>query len=103
MYAIIQSGGKQYKVQEGDVLRIEKVPGQAGQALTFKRVLFASNKNEVKVGTPLLADASVEAEILKNGRAKKVIVFKKKRRKGYAKKQGHRQEFTEVKILKISV
>jgi large subunit ribosomal protein L21 len=101
MYAIIQTGGKQYKVQEGEVLRIEKLPGVEGQSVQFKRVLFFSNENDVKVGTPILENAQVEAEIVKNGRAKKILVFKKKRRKGYSKKLGHRQDFTEVKILKI--
>jgi large subunit ribosomal protein L21 len=103
MYAVIQTGGKQYKVKEGEILRIEKVPGVEGQAVTFQRVLFVSNDQDVKVGTPLLSNAQVEGEIVKNGRAKKILVFKKKRRKGFAKKQGHRQDFTEVKILKISV
>ncbi len=101
MYAIIQTGGKQYKVKEGDRLKVEKIPGEEGQAVNFKRVLLLSNNEDIKVGTPLLDNASVEAEILKNGKDKKILVFKKKRRKGYAKKQGHRQEFTEVKILKI--
>ncbi|MFO1518067.1 MAG: 50S ribosomal protein L21 [bacterium] len=101
MYAIIKTGGKQYKVQEGETLKVEKLPGVEGQAVSFKHVLFYSNASEVKVGTPLLSDAKVDAEIVKNGQAKKILVFKKKRRKGFAKKQGHRQEFTEVKILKI--
>jgi len=100
MYAVIRTGGKQYKVKEGEVLKIEKLPGEEGQAVTFNHVLFLSNEQDVKVGTPLL-EASVEAEILRNARDKKVLVFKKKRRKGFAKKQGHRQAFTEVKILKI--
>ncbi len=101
MYAIIQTGGKQYKVQEGDLLKVEKIPGEEGQAINFKRVLFLNNKADVIVGTPIVTAASVEAEIIKNGKDKKIIVFKKKRRKGYAKRQGHRQQFTEVKILKI--
>jgi large subunit ribosomal protein L21 len=103
MYAIIHTGGKQYKVQEGDVLRIEKLPGAEGQAVHFKRVLFYSNESDVKVGTPMIDGAQVDAEIIQNGRGKKILVFKKKRRKGFAKKQGHRQDFTEVKILKIKV
>ncbi len=101
MYAIIHTGGKQYKVKEGDILKIEKVPGAEGQAVHFKRVLFLRNDNDIQVGTPLVSGAQVDAEILKNGKDKKILVFKKKRRKGFAKKQGHRQEFTEVKILKI--
>ena len=102
MYAVIQTGGKQYRVQEGEVVRIEKLPGVEGQAVTFNHVLFSSAGNEIKVGAPLLDSANVEAEITRNGRDKKVLVFKKKRRKGYSKKQGHRQDFTEVKILKIN-
>ncbi len=101
MYAIIHTGGKQYKVQEGDTLKVEKLPGVEGQAVSFKRVLFYSNETEVKVGAPLLEGAQVEAEILGSDRDKKILVFKKKRRKGYSKKIGHRQDFTEVKILKI--
>ena len=103
MYAVIQTGGKQYTVKEGETLKIEKLPGVEGQAVSFNRVLFFSNETDVKIGVPLLTDAKVEAEIVKNGRAKKILVFKKKRRKGFAKKQGHRQDFTEVKILKINV
>ena len=103
MYAVIQTGGKQYQVKEGDLLRVEKIPGVAGQAVTFKRVLFYRNGEDAQIGTPLLTSASVEAEIVKNGQGKKIIVFKKKRRKGFAKKQGHRQDFTEVKIKKIKV
>lgn len=101
MYAIIQTGGKQYKVAEGDLLKVEKIPGAEGQAVNFKRVLFLNQKDDVHIGTPILENATVEAEIVKNGKAKKILVFKKKKRKGYSKKQGHRQEFTEVKILKI--
>lgn len=101
MYAIIQTGGKQYKVQEGDLLKVEKIPGEEGQAVNFKRVLFLNQADSVTVGTPIVSNAVVEAEIVKNGKDKKIIVFKKKRRKGYAKRQGHRQEFTQVKILKI--
>lgn len=103
MYAVIQTGGKQYRVQEGEILRIEKLPGGvAGQAVTFNHVLFAGAGESVQFGTPLLDAASVDAEIIRNDRDKKILVFKKKRRKGYAKKQGHRQDFTEVKILKIN-
>ncbi len=101
MYAIIETGGKQYKVQEGDLLHIEKLPGVPGQAVSFKRVLFYSNETDVKIGTPLLESAQVDGEIVRNDREKKILVFKKKRRKGYSKKQGHRQDYSEVKILKI--
>lgn len=102
MYAVIKTGGKQYRIQEGEIVRIEKLPGVEGQSVTFNHVLFSSTGNDIKVGAPLLDAASVEAEITRNGRDKKVLVFKKKRRKGYSKKQGHRQDFTEVKVLKIN-
>lgn len=102
MYAIIQTGGKQYKVQEGDKLKVEKLVGsEEGQLVTFNRVLYVSAGEEVKIGTPLLEAASVEAEVIRNDRSKKVLVFKKKRRKGYSKKQGHRQDYSEIKVLKI--
>ncbi len=102
MYAIIHTCGKQYKVQEGDRVRFEKLPGVEGQSIHFNHVLFYNNGTDVKVGTPLIPEAKVEGQILKTARDKKVLVFKKKRRKGYAKKQGHRQDYTEVKIVKIN-
>lgn len=101
MYAIIHTGGKQYKIQEGDVVRLEKIPGVEGQAIHFKHILFVSDEGGIKVGTPLLTNAQVDGEIIRSGQDKKILVFKKKRRKGYAKKQGHRQDYTDVKILKI--
>lgn len=102
MYAVIHTGGKQYKVKEGDILRVEKIPAEKGKNLQFLRVLCVGEGESLKVGTPLVENASVDAQIVGNGRAKKVIVFKKKRRKGYSKKQGHRQDYSEVKILKIN-
>ena len=100
MYAIIKTGGKQYRVTEGDTLRVEKLNVE-GTNVTFDQVLLVGG-DEVKIGAPLVEGASVSAEILRQGRAKKIIVFKKKRRKGYHKKQGHRQAFTEVKITGIN-
>lgn len=100
MYAIIKTGGKQYRVTEGDTLRVEKLNVE-GTDVTFDQVLLVGG-DEVKIGAPLVEGASVSAEILRQGRAKKIIVFKKKRRKGYHKKQGHRQAFTEVKITGIN-
>ncbi|MBF0491157.1 MAG: 50S ribosomal protein L21 [Deltaproteobacteria bacterium] len=102
MYAVIKTGGKQYRIQEGEIVRVEKLPGVEGQAITFNHVLFTSDGEKIQMGAPLVDSASVEAEITRNGRDKKVLVFKKKRRKGYSKKQGHRQDFTEVKVLKIN-
>lgn len=100
MYAIIKTGGKQYRVTEGDTLRVEKLNVE-GNSVTFDQVLLVGG-DQVKIGAPLVEGASVSAEILRQGRAKKIIVFKKKRRKGYHKKQGHRQAYTEVKITGIT-
>ena len=101
MYAIIATGGKQYKVSEGDVIRVEKLGAEAGSTYTFDQVLVVSG-DEVKVGDPVVAGATVEASVIEDGKAKKVIVYKYKRRTGYHKKQGHRQPYTKVKIEKIN-
>jgi large subunit ribosomal protein L21 len=103
MYAIIATGGKQYKVAEGDVVRVEKLGAEAGAAFTFDQVLAVSDENgALKVGQPTVAGASVEAAVVGDGKAKKVIVYKYKRKSGYHKKNGHRQQYTEVKIEKIN-
>ena len=101
MYAIIATGGKQYKVSEGDVIRVEKLDVEAGSAYTFDQVLMVGG-DEVKVGEPLVAGATVEASVLEDGKEKKIIVYKYKRKTGYHKKQGHRQPYTKVKIEKIN-
>jgi large subunit ribosomal protein L21 len=101
MYAIIATGGKQYKVSEGDVIRVEKLGVEAGSTYTFDQVLVVSG-DEVKVGDPTVAGATVEASVIEDGKAKKVIVYKYKRKTGYHKKQGHRQPYTKVKIEKIN-
>ena len=100
MYAIIATGGKQYKVSEGDIITIEKLESEAGDKVKFEEVL-AVNDGELKVGDPTVKGATVEASVLKNGRGKKVIVYKYKRKSGYHKKNGHRQAYTQVKIDKI--
>ena len=100
MYAIIATGGKQYKVSEGDIITIEKLGVEAGQKVTFDQVIAVSN-NGLKVGADV-ANATVEASVVKEGRGKKVIVYKYKRKTGYHKKNGHRQSFTKVKIEKIN-
>ena len=104
MYAIIQTGGKQYRVAPGDVLRVERLPGQRGDEVQLDQVLLVTDDGgEVRVGTPLVDNASVKGEIVRQGKAKKILVFKKKRRKGYRRKQGHRQLFTAVQINEIIV
>ena len=100
MYAIIATGGKQYKVAEGDIIKVEKLGAEAGETVTFDQVLAVSNVG-LKVGSDV-ADATVTASVLGNGKAKKVIVYKYKRKTGYHKKNGHRQQFTAVKIEKIN-
>lgn len=102
MYAIIETGGKQYKVQEGDVLFIEKLNVEAGEAVEFDKVLAVSNGEELTVGAPVVEGAKVEATVEKNGKAKKIIVYKYKAKKDYRKKQGHRQPYTKVVINKIN-
>lgn len=101
MYAIIATGGKQYKVAEGDVIRVEKLGVEAGAEVVFDQVLVVSG-DEVKVGDPTVAGATVTTTAVGDGKAKKVIVYKYKRKTGYHKKNGHRQAYTKVKIEKIN-
>lgn len=101
MYAVIRTGGKQYRVSQGDILRVEKLAGQVGDQVTLDEVLFVGGNGEAKIGTPTLPDVKVAGEIIEQGLAKKIIVFKKKRRKGYSRKRGHRQKLTTLKILEI--
>lgn len=101
MYAIIATGGKQYKVAEGDIIRVEKLGVEAGETFTFDQVL-AVNNDKLVVGEPTVAGATVTASVLGDGKGKKVVVYKYKRKTGYHKKNGHRQQFTAVKIDKIN-
>jgi large subunit ribosomal protein L21 len=101
MFAVIRTGGKQYRVHEGDVLVIEKLGLDEGQKITFDQVLLVDHEEKTLIGTPYLENASVKGEIIENFKDKKVIVFKKKRRKQYKKKRGHRQELTRIKIEEI--
>ena len=101
MYAIIATGGKQYKVAEGDIITIEKLGLEDGATVTFDEVL-AVNNGTLNVGTPTVSGATVTGSVIKEGRSKKVIVYKYKRKSGYHKKNGHRQPFTMVKIEKIN-
>ena len=103
MYAVIKTGGKQYRVQQGDQLRVEKLPGAVGDSITFGEVLLVAGEGAaLQIGTPNLAGATVEAKIVAQDRAKKIIVFKFKRRKNYRRKAGHRQPFTALQIVGIT-
>lgn len=103
MYAVIKTGGKQYRVREGQILRIESLNAEAGDAIEFDEVLMVGEGADVKVGTPVVEGAKVTATVESNGRGKKVTIIKFRRRKNRSKtKQGHRQNYTEVKIAKIS-
>ena len=101
MYAVISSGGKQYKVAEGEVLRVEKLPGEIGAEVTFDRVLLFSDGENMSIGQPVLDNVAVRGHIVEQGKAKKILVFKYKRRKRYRRKQGHRQQYTAIKIESI--
>lgn len=101
MYAIIATGGKQYKVSEGDIIRVEKLGVEAGTEYSFDQVL-AVNDGELKIGNPTVEGATVKATVMCDGKARKVIVYKYKRKTGYHKKNGHRQQYTQVKIEKIN-
>ena len=101
MYAIVKTGGKQYKVSPGDIVKVEKIEGEVGNGLIFEEILMVVDDNRIEVGRPVLADAKVSGEITKQTKGEKIIVFKSKKRKGYRKKAGHRQLLTEVKIKEI--
>jgi len=102
VYAIIETGGKQYKVEEGSVLYIEKLAGNEGETVTFDKVLLVSKDGKVTAGTPTVAGATVTGKVEKHGKGQKIIVFKYKAKKNYRRKQGHRQPFTKVVIEKIN-
>ncbi|MDP7389393.1 MAG: 50S ribosomal protein L21 [Pseudomonadales bacterium] len=102
MFAVFQSGGKQHRVSEGDVVKVELLEGEPGAEVTFDRVLMVADGDNVNVGTPYVNDGKVTAEVVRVDRGKKVRIIKFKRRKDYLKRQGHRQWFTEVKITGIS-
>lgn len=102
MYAIFETGGKQYKVSEGDVVFIEKLANEVGETVTFDKVLAVSKEDAFSIGNPLVKDAKIDAKILSHGKDKKIIVFKYKPKKGYSKKQGHRQPYSKIQIQKIN-
>jgi len=101
MYAVIKTGGKQYRVQEGDTLKIEQLPVDIGQTIDFNEVLMIAKGDKVTVGTPFVANAAVKAEVLAQGRHKKIKIIKFRRRKHHMKRMGHRQNYTEIKITAI--
>lgn len=104
MYAVFQTGGKQFRVEAGVRLRIPSLDVEPGDSVTFDKVLLTGDGEEnIQVGTPTVEGASVKAEVIRHGRADKIIVFKRKRRKGYRKKQGHRQNFTEIRIEEVAL
>jgi len=98
MYAVVATGGKQYKVEAGEVLRVEKLQGDVGAQVAFDQVLLLADGENVRVGQPMVAGATVKGHIVEQGKSKKILVFKYKRRKRYRRKQGHRQLFTAIKI-----
>lgn len=101
MHAIIETGGKQYKVTEGDVLYIEKLTVEAGDTVTFDKVLALLDGDKFTIGAPMVEGAKVQASVVKNGRGKKIMIFKYNAKKGYRRRQGHRQPYTKVEIGKI--
>lgn len=103
MYAVIETGGKQYRVQEGDILFIEKLPTDEGEQVVFDKVIAVSKDDNLNVGNPTVSGATVTAKVLGQGKSKKIIVFKYKAKKHQRKKQGHRQPYTKVQIEKINV
>ena len=102
MYAVIQTGGKQYRVQQGDVIFVEKIDAQADEAVTFDEVLLVGNDGETKIGTPVVEGAKVEGKVLAQVKSKKIVVYKYKAKKNERKKQGHRQPSTKVEITAIN-
>jgi large subunit ribosomal protein L21 len=102
MYAVIKTGGKQYRVAAGDKLKVEKLVGEVGSDITIDQVLMVADGDNVTIGAPVIAGASVTAKVVSHGRGDKVLIFKMRRRKHYRKTQGHRQDFTEIQIENIA-
>ena len=103
MYAVLKTGGKEYRVSKGDLIRVEKMEGNVGDPVTLKDVLMVSQEGDVQVGTPLLTHAVVTGEIVQHAKGKKVLIFKMKRRKNYRRLRGHRQTYTYIRVSEISV
>jgi len=102
-YAVIRTGGKQYRVTPGELLRVESLDGEKGSDITFSEVLLTSSDGAVRIGTPLVSGVTVSARVVEHGKEKKILVFKKKRRKNYSRQRGHRQHFTAVQIQSINM
>lgn len=103
MYAIIRSGGKQFRAEPGQTIKVPSMTAEVGDQVTFEEVLMAGGEGDVQVGAPIISGATVTGEVVKHGKTRKVIIFKWKRRKNYRRKQGHRQGYTEVRIAEIRV
>ena len=103
MYAVFRTGGKQFRVEPGTKLRVPTLEAEEGSTVSFEHVLFTSDGDAISVGQPTVAGASVTAEVLRHGKDRKIIVFKRKKRKGYRRKQGHRQKFTEIRVAEIKL
>mgnify|MGYP003306214783 CR=1 FL=1 len=101
MYAVIETGGKQYKVQEGDIVFVERLSGEENSQVVFDKIIAIGDGSDIKVGAPYVDGATVEANLVKNGKDKKIIVYKMKSKKNYRRKQGHRQPYTKVQIVSI--
>ena len=102
MYAVVKTGGKQYRVSAGEKLRIEQIPAEVGAEIVLNEVLLVANGDDLKMGTPVVSGAAVTAKVVSHGRGDKVRIFKMRRRKHYRKSQGHRQNYTEIEIVGIS-
>lgn len=103
MYAVIKSGGKQYRVSSGEKVKVEQLPAEVGSQITIDQVLMVADGDKVSIGKPLVAGATVKATVVNHGRGDKVRIFKMRRRKHYKKQQGHRQNYTELQVDQISV
>jgi large subunit ribosomal protein L21 len=102
MFAVLNTGGKQYKVSQGDLIEIEKLDSNVGDTVTLEQVLMVGEGEDVQVGSPYVSGCKVTGEVMEQGKGAKIIIFKKKRRKGYRRKNGHRQLFTQLKITEIT-
>lgn len=103
MYAVFETGGKQFRAEPGGRLRVPSLDVEPGETVTFERVLLAGDGDDISIGAPVVDGATVTAEVVRHGKDKKIIVFKRKRRKNYRKKQGHRQKFTEIRVDAVSL